>query len=355
MKKILILVNDAATLLNFRSELVRALVEADNKVLVSVPKSERNTEITDLGAEIIETSTSRHGKNPLEDFVLYLNYRKLLKEHKPDIVLTYTVKQNSYGGMACASLGVPYIVNVTGLGVIENEGILQKIILMLYKAGCRKAKRVFFQNKSNLEFFQKRNIVGNNVELLSGSGVNIQRFSYLDYPQNEKINMVFAGRIIRDKGIYELSEVAKQYLNNENVQFTIIGNVEDGSEKLFADLANVNYVGFHKDIRPFLKDAHAIIVPSHHEGMSNVLLEGASSGRPVLASMIPGCEEAFDEGITGFGFQVKDVDNMKCVIDKFLSLSNEQKCEMGKKGREKMENQFNRQIVINKYLNLINN
>ncbi len=355
MKKILILVNDVTTIMQFRTELIRALVDAGNQVLVSVPKSDRNNEIAELGATVIETKASRHGTNPLEDFSLYLTYRKLLKEHKPDFVFTYTVKPNAYGGLACGQLKVPYASNVTGLGVIENEGILQKLMLMLYKVGCRKAECVFFQNKSNLEFFKSRGVVGDNVKLLPGSGVNIEKFSYLDYPQSDKINIVFVGRIIRDKGVYELAEVAKQYLNNDKVRFTIVGDVEYGSENPFFDLNNVTCVGFHKDVRPYLQDAHAVILPSYHEGMANVLLEGAASGRPIIASLIPGCEETFDEGVTGFGFEVKNVDSMKKAVDKFLALSQEQKCEMGKKGREKMVNQFNRQIVINKYFEIINN
>lgn len=355
MKKILILVNDVTTILQFRTELVLALVEAGNKVLVSVPKSERNSEIEALGATVIETNSSRHGTNPLEDFSLYLNYRKLIKEHKPDFVLTYTVKPNVYGGLACGQLKVPCAANVTGLGVIEDEGLLQKLMLTLYKVGCKKAKCVFFQNKSNLEFFKNKKVIGDNTELLPGSGVNIEKFSYLDYPQSEKTNIVFVGRIIKDKGVFELAQVAKQYLNNDNVQFTVVGDVEYGSENPFSDLSNVNCVGFHKDVRPFLKDAHTVILPSYHEGMANVLLEGASSGRPILASRIPGCEETFDEGVTGFGFEAKNADSIKEAVQKFLSLTNEQKCEMGRKGREKMENQFNRKIVIDKYFNMINN
>lgn len=355
MKKILILVNDVTTIMQFRTELIRALVTTGNEVLVSVPKSERNNEIEELGATVIETKASRHGTNPLEDFALYLNYRKLLKKHKPDFVLTYTVKPNAYGGLACGQLKVPYATNVTGLGVIEDEGVLQKLMLTLYKVGCRKAECVFFQNKSNLEFFRQKNVVADNVQLLPGSGVNIEKFSYLEYPKEEKINIVFVGRIIRDKGVFELAEVAKQYLENNDVKFTVVGDVEYGSENPFTGLSNVDCVGFHKDVRPFLKDAHAVILPSYHEGMANVLLEGASSGRPVIASRIPGCEETFDEGVTGFGFNVKDVESIKSAVDKFLTMTLEQKCEMGKKGREKIEKQFNRNIVIEKYFNMINN
>ncbi len=355
MKKILILANDVTTIVQFRKELIKALVDAGHEALVSIPKSERNHEITDLGAKVIETTSSRHGKNPLEDFFLYLSYRKLLKEHKPDYVFTYTVKPNSYGGLACGQLKVPYVANVTGLGVIEEEGLLQKLMLTLYKVGCRKAKCVFFQNKSNLEFFQKHKIVGENVILLPGSGVNTEKFTYMKYPESERTNIVFVGRIIRDKGVYELAEVAKQYLDNPNVQFTIVGDVEYGSENPFSELSNVNCVGYNNDVRPFLKEAHAVILPSYHEGMANVLLEGAASGRPILASVIPGCMETFDEGVSGFGFEVKNADSMKCAVDKFLALSHEKKCEMGKKGRQKMETQFDRKIVIGKYFNVINN
>lgn len=354
MKKILILANDVTTIVQFRKELIKALVDAGNQVLVSVPDHPRNAEIEELGAKIVESKASRHGKNPLQDIALLMNYRKLIKLHKPDFVLTYTVKPNAYGGMACGQMKVPYAANVTGLGVIENKGLLQKIMLTLYKAGCKKAKCVFFQNESNLKFFKEHKVVGDNVHLLPGSGVNVDRFSYLEYPEDERVNILFIGRIIRDKGVYELAEAAKQYLDNENVHFTILGDVEYGSENPFVELENVSCMGYNNDIVPFLKEAHAVILPSYHEGMANVLLEGASSGRPILASTIPGCRESFDEGKTGFGFEVKNADSLKCAIDKFLSLSHDEKCQMGKMGREKMEKQFDRKIVINEYFKIIN-
>ena len=355
MKKILILANDVTTIVQFRKELIKALVDAGNEVLVSVPAHERTKEISDLGATVIETASSRHGKNPFKDIGLYFNYKKLLKTHNPDFVLTYTVKPNAYGGMACGHLKYPYAANVTGLGVIENEGLLQKIMLMLYKAGCKKAKCVFFQNSSNLEFFKNKRVVGENVVLLPGSGVNVDRFSYLEYPEDERVNILFIGRIIRDKGVYELAEAAKHFHDNKNLHFTILGDVEYGSENPFVGLSNVSCMGYNNDIIPFLKDAHAVILPSYHEGMANVLLEGASSGRPIPASTIPGCRESFDEGKTGFGFEVKNAESLIEALDKFLSLSHDEKREMGKRGREKMLNEFDRKIVINKYFDVINN
>lgn len=353
MKKILLLANDVTTILQFRQELVRALVDNGNEVLVCVPQNERISEIEALGASVVTAQVSRHGKNPFKDLGLYKEYKKLLKEIKPDIVFSFTIKPNVYGGMACAKLKIPYVANVTGLGVVGDRGILQKLMLFLYKKGVKKASCVFFQNKSNMEFFQKKKVVRENVMLLPGSGVNVERFSYMTYPEEEKANIVFVGRIIKDKGVFELAEAAEKYKNDDRVRFTVVGDVEYGAQNPFEGMANVNCVGFHKDVRPFLQDAHAVILPSYHEGMANVLLEGAASGRVILASNIPGCEETFDEGITGFGFEPKNTESLCQAIEKLLSLPNDQRCQMGKAGREKMEQQFNRQIVVNKYLDQI--
>lgn len=354
MKKVLILVNDVTTVLQFRCELIRALVAEGHEVTVSVPKSDRIPEIEALGAKVVETNVARHGKNPLRDIKLLRSYKRLLKELKPDVVLTFTIKPNVYGGMACGSLKIPCVANVTGLGVVGDGGIMQRLMLWLYKNGLKKAKCVFFQNQANESFFREKKVVSGKTELLPGSGVNTEKFAFVNYPEEKTTNIVFVGRIIKDKGVFELTEAAKRLLNRDGLKFTVVGDVEYGSLNPFADLSNVECVGFHKDVRPYLKDAHAIVLPSYHEGMANVLLEAAASGRPILASDIPGCRETFDEGVTGFGFKVRDADSLTAVIEKFVALSYEQKCEMGKAGRKKMEIEFDRNIVIGKYLNQIN-
>lgn len=354
MKKILILANDVTTILQFRCELVLSLIKEGHEVVVSVPKSERIVEILDLGASVVETEVSRHGKNPLKDFGLFIRYKKLLKKIKPDIVFSFTIKPNVYGGMACAKMKVPYVANVTGLGVVGDKGILQKLMLWLYKKGVKKANRVFFQNQANMEFFKEKNVVVKNAELLPGSGVNVEKFCLMEYPNSSVTNIVFVGRIIKDKGVFELKETAVNFLDNADLKFTVVGSVEDGAINPFEGLKNVECVGFHKDVKPFLKDAHAVILPSYHEGMANVLLEGAACGRPILASNIPGCQETFDEGVTGFGFEPKNSNSLYNAINKFMSLTHEQKKEMGKSGRNKIEKQFNRQIVVDKYIEQVN-
>lgn len=353
MKKILILANDVTTILQFRCELIVALVKDGNEVIVSVPKHERITEIEALGAKVLTVNVERHGKNPFKDIKLYKNYVRTIKDVKPDIVFTFTIKPNVYGGMACGRLKVPYVANVTGLGVVGNKGVLQKFMLLLYKKGIKKAKCVFFQNKANKEFFEKEKIISNTAELLPGSGVNVEKFAYMDYPEEGQINIVFVGRIIRDKGVYELAEVAKS-IQEENVRFTVLGDVEYGAENPFVGLGNVECVGYRKNVVDYLRVAHAIVLPSYHEGMANVLLEAAACGRVVIASKIPGCEETFDEGGTGFGFEIKNTESLKNAIERFLSLPHEEKRAMGVAGRNKMEAEFDRKIVIDKYRDQIN-
>ncbi|MBR5900433.1 MAG: glycosyltransferase family 4 protein [Clostridia bacterium] len=354
MKRVLILANSDLVVYNFRLELVERLVNDGNQVIIACPYGERIDLLVDIGCQYIKTEVSRHGKNPFKDLKLLSAYKKTLKELKPDIVFAFTVKPNVYGGMACKKYKIPFVANVTGLGdAVENGGLLQKITLFLYKLGLKKAKCVFFQNESNLDFFTKKKIVRDNAVLLPGSGVNLQRFTLEDYPQTETTNLVFVGRVIKDKGVNELANVFKKLLCREDIRLTVVGDVEFGTTNPFENLPNVTCAGFNKDVRPFLKDAHAIVLPSYHEGMANVLLEASATGRAVLASNVSGCIETFDEGVSGFGFEAKDEQSLKDAIIRFADLTLEEKRQMGLAGRKKVEEQFDRRIVVGKYLEQI--
>ena len=353
--KVAILINSDMGLYKFRRELIETLFERKVEVVLIGPKGEYAEKLSQMGCRQVDLELSRHGKNPFSELKLLRAYKKILKKEKPDFVLTYTIKPNIYGGMAARSLKIPFIANVTGLGdAIENGGLLQKITLFLYKKGLKGAKKVFFQNKANLDFFIRKKICKANYELLPGSGVNVKRFSYIEYPQNEQGRILFIGRITKDKGVFELaSAIERINAKNKNIFFDIVGAV-DGQINPFEGVTNCEYHGSQKDVRPFIKNASAVILPSYHEGMANVLLEAAACGRPVLASKIPGCQETFDEGETGYGFAPKSIDAICEAIDKFVSLSAGQKELMGIKARNKIEKEFNRQIVVDKYLEEMN-
>lgn len=360
-KKVLILANADSGLYSFRKELLQRLISEDYDVYCSFPFGEKTELIKDLGCICIDTKVSRRGTNPIEDIKLFFRYLKLLKKIKPDVVFTYTIKPNVYGGLACQVMKVPYLANVTGLGTaVQNGGLMQKLTLNLYKIGLRKAEMVFFQNSVNQEFMLKHGIVKNNNDLLPGSGVNLEQHCLEEYPaSDEKIVLLTIGRLMRDKGTNEILQAAK-IIKSEypNVIFRFIGS-HDGNCKENLDIAVkqgvVEYIGKQPGVHSFIKESHATLHASYHEGMSNVLLETASSGRPVIATNVPGCRETYDDGISGIAFEPKNVDDLVRAVKEFLSLPNEQKAQMGRAGRQKMEKEFNRNIIISKYLNIIEN
>ncbi|MCH5259490.1 MAG: glycosyltransferase family 4 protein [Lachnospiraceae bacterium] len=356
--RILILTNYDLGLYKFRRELLEKLIIDEHEVFVCVPDGEYVERIKALGCQYVPCDLlDRHGTNPLKELQLLSYYQKLLRDIRPDIVLTYTIKPNAYGGIVCARAGVPNIATITGLhGAVEEHGLMQVITLSLYRAGVRNAQRVFFQNKKNLTFMQKHNIALHNYALVQGSGVNLRTNCFEPYPQEkERIIFLIIGRIVRIKGteeiLYAAEIVAREHLN---VVFRFVGEYEEFDLQSRMEQAviggNVEYLGVQDNVHSLIKNSHATIHASYREGMSNALLESAAAGRPVLASNIPGCRETFDEGVSGIGFEPKNVDDLVRAIKEFIALPHEQKAAMGRAGREKMEREFDRQIVIDAYM-----
>ncbi|MHB8963772.1 MAG: glycosyltransferase family 4 protein [Saccharofermentanales bacterium] len=358
--KILFLANNDVGLYKFRKELIQELINSNNQVIISLPSGEYVQHLIDMGCMFVDTKIDRRGTNPIRDFNLVMQFIKTIKMFKPDVVLTYTIKPNIYGGVACRLTKTPYIANVTGLGTsIENQGLMQKIILVLYKIGLSKSNCVFFQNQSNWNYFIEKNILNGRSRLIPGSGVNLNQHSFEEYPEEDKmLKFTYIGRIMKSKGISELLEVAERIKKtHSNVEFDIIGFIEEKYKNQLEELNNkgiINYLGQQDDVHSFIKNSHAIILPSYHEGISNVLLESSAVGRPVLASNVAGCIETFDEGISGFGFTVKNADSLYDVIEKFIKLPYDTKKKMGFAARRKMEDKYNRRIVVNAYVEEIN-
>lgn len=355
-KTILILVNKQTTVINFRLEVVAALVKSGYSVHVSVPEGDRLGEIEAVGANVIKTDVARHGTNPLEDFKLMLQYRKLIREIRPDLVLTYTIKPNIYGGMASALCGVPYIANITGLGTaVENGGLMQKLTLFLYKLGLRKAKKVFFQNTENRRFFETHKIACGKHDSLPGSGVNLTKFQLLPYPQGDMVEFGFVSRIMKEKGIGQYIDTAKAIREKyPNTRFHVVGFGEAEYEERMRQLDREGVLVFHglsNDVRKEIQSFHCVIHPTFYpEGMSNVLLESAASGRPIISTDRFGCREAIDDGVNGFIVRERDSADLIEKTERFLQLTPQEREEMGKRGREKMEREFDRNIVVQKYL-----
>lgn len=354
-KKVLILANSASGLYDFRNELLLKLMEK-YEVHVSLPDEDKVPELADEGCIVHHTPIDRRGMNPVRDLGLMRSYKRLIKEVRPNVVLTYTIKPNIYGNLCCRMMKIPYIVNITGLGsVFENGGMVQKLVVFLYRTALKNASCIFFQNNKNKSVFESCKIRGKKSRLVPGSGVNLDRHSFEDYPSKEEcMKFLYVGRIMKEKGTDELLYAAKEIKKfYPTVEFQIAGNYEDDYKQIIEEYEKENIIhllGYKRTIHPYYKDAWAVLMPSYHEGMSNVILEAAATGRPVIASDIPGCQEGFDDGVTGLGVQARDKESLFNALKKFIEIPYEEKKNMGANARRKMEKEFDRNLVVNAYM-----
>lgn len=350
--KILVIGNNQKGMQVFRGLLLRRLTELGNRVTVAVPVDE-DTGFFDLsGIGIKNISMDRRGKDPFKEFKLIIGLSRLIKADNYDLVITYTIKPNIYGGTIARWLSIPYAANITGLGTaLESDGLLKKVAVRLYKTALKKAKAVFFENASNRDFFIDNGIIrSDQAKLLNGAGVDLEQFTYHPYSGHDRFRFLFVGRVMKEKGINELLTAAEMLADNGyDCVLDIVGWMEeDYSEIIKQKEAKglVKYYGLQSDVRPFYADADCFVLPSWHEGMANTNLEAAATGRPVITSDIPGCKEAVIEGKTGFLFEKANVESLYAAMKKMMELSEDQRAGMGLEGRHHMERVFDKEKVV---------
>lgn len=355
MEKILILANNDIGLYKFRKELIEVLLK-DNIVYISLPYGDLIEPLIKMGCHFIDTPIDRRGINPIKDIKLYMRYKEIIKEINPNFIFSYTIKPNIYGAIAAKKSNTSVIANITGLGsAVENGGLLQKITVLMYKYAFSKVKTVFFQNEENTKFFENKKIAMEKHKLLPGSGVNLQHFYPLEYPNNQTIEFVFIARIMKEKGINQYLATAK-YIRKKYpfTRFHICGFCEEEYEDILKDYQNKDIIIYHgliEDVRDILKITHCTIHPTYYpEGMSNVLLESCACARPIITTDRSGCKEIVDDGINGYTIKQKDSRSLIEGVEKFLNLDYENKMKMGVNARIKVEREYDREIVVKKYL-----
>lgn len=355
--KILILTNSSLGLYLFRKELVEDMLNKQFEVSISSPYQRESDLLGEMGCNFIATQIDRRGINPFKDTKLFLNYFRLIKREKPDVVLTYTVKPNLYGGFCCKLLKVPYISNVTGLGSGFGNKILKILLKIMYNVALGKKSHIFVQNEENLGCLTQMHLKPKSIELIPGSGVNLEKYRYLEYPDKDEIDFFFVSRVMKEKGIDEYLEAVK-YCRKKgyNANFHIFGWCEEAYEDTLNRLNSEGVIVYHgmcSDMQEQYGYNSCIVHPSYHEGMSNVLLEASASGRPCICSNISGCKEIVEDGVTGFLAEPQDLESLIRAIEKFISLDVSQRREMGIRAREKVEKDFDRKIVVEKYMDKI--
>ena len=356
--KVLIISNNDGIIYWFRRELLSAIAKRHDIVIAS-PSGKYQLYFERQGYKYIDTPIDRRGMNPLKDFALYNSYKKIIRAEAPDIVITYTIKCNIYGGYASRRFKIPYAANITGLGTaFKKGGMLTKFIEKMYRIALKNAKAVFVQNTSNKKLvIDKKIVTADRCVLLNGSGVNLEHFRYQEYVVSDVTRFLFVGRLMREKGLDELLEVAKRcHIEKLPCSFDFIGSMEEKYEDIFDKLQRkgiLKYHGLQADTRQFVKNCDCVILPSYHEGMSNALLEGAAMGRALLASDIPGCRETMVDGVTGYLFKARQIDDLYDKVKRFVELPIQKKIEMGKKGREYVADNFDRNRVVQDVVNAL--
>ncbi len=361
---IALLTNNDDDVYCFRKELIEALIAEGYEMLISCPDGPKFELMKDIPYIYDNPEIDRRGTNPLKDFGLMMHYRKLFKQYKPAVVLTYTAKPNVYASLAAHQLGIPVINNLTGLGSVVNEkGLKKAFIMWLFKQAYKKSACMMFQNETNMKVAIEQGMVKGKYRLIPGSGVDTDRYPLQPYPEGgdgktgATVVFNYMGRVMHDKGVDDYIAAAK-FIKVEypQTEFNLLGFIEPTEihyEKDLKDLETqgiVMYRGSQKDVKPFIARAHATIHPSTYgEGMSNVLQESASSGRFLITTNNPGCQETVDDGKTGYIYKGGDVDELVKSIKRFLELPNCQRKLAGELGRERMIANFSRSIVVNAY------
>ncbi len=367
-KKILISINTAWNLLNFRSGLILELISMGFEVICLAPKDKYVTELELLGCSFVHLEMDNQGTHPVRDFLLLWRYWRLLKTEKPDLCLLYTVKPNVYGSLASTICGIPFINNVSGLGAVFIQGgWLRCLVSLLYKLAFRNSNQIFFQNRDDLSLFHENKLVKIELtDVLPGSGINLHRFTPVDdvdrKPRNSPFRFLLIARMLKDKGVIEFVNAAQLLKElGVKVDFYLLGflDVQNpaaiSSElmKEWTDQGFVKYLGPSDDVREHIALADCIVLPSYREGTPRSLLEAAAMSKPIITTNVVGCKEVVEHGVNGFLCEVKNAQDLALKMKEMLFLSEDQRKLMGQNGRIKMEKEFDEKIVIQKYLKAI--
>jgi len=366
--KIIISSNSAWNVVNFRKGVVMGLISNGFKVIVVSPEDEYVSKLCSFGCAHIRANIDNSGINPIKDIYLIFQYIKIFLKEKPDIVLTYTIKPNIYGSIAADIISIPIVNNISGLGTsFIRGGWLGKVVSFLYRISLKKSECVFFQNNDDKDLFLKKNLVTKNqVDILPGSGVNLEYYqpsnlNIVNRNQDEFVFLLIA-RLIWDKGIQEYVDAARLIKkSNLNVRFQILGflDVDNQTAVLRSDVdlwveeGIIEYLGDVDDVRLFIKHSDCVVLPSYREGLPKTLLEASAMGKPIITTNVEGCREVVDDGINGYLCNVRDADDLAKKMKIILSMDYKDVVKMGLEGRKKMEIKFDEKIVIDKYMSIV--
>jgi len=364
--KIVIALNTAWNLVNFRAGLIRALVAKGYEVVAVAPNDEYAPRLAELGCRFVALPMDNKGTHPGRDLALFFRFLNLLRRERPDVFLGYTVKPNIYGSLAAHVLGIPVVNNIAGLGAVFIRGSwLTRLVRLLYKFALSRSRHVFFQNDEDMRMFVEQGLVAaDKVSRLPGSGVDLSAFCYAPMQplENRPFRFLLVARLLWDKGVGEYVEAARMVRRKyPTVKFQLLGfldvknptAVSSVEMSAWVDEGVVEYLGAAEDVKPYLIAADCVVLPSYREGVPRALLEAAAIGRPIVTTDAVGCHDAVVDGMNGLLCRVADAKDLAEKLIRMIEMPHEERELMGRAGRIKMEMEFDEKIVIDRYLRVI--
>jgi glycosyltransferase involved in cell wall biosynthesis len=354
--------NTSWSLYNFRRNLIRSLLAANREVIAFAPPDSYSDKVASLGCKYVPVGMNNRGRNPFQDFHLFLRLVSHFRREKLACALTFTPKPNIYGCWAARVLEIPAIANVAGLGsVFTSPSATQRLVKQMYRVALTWPVRTFFQNSDDMALFTSLNVVPRaRAELLPGSGVDVEHFAPGTAPDGGGTSFLFSARLLREKGVQEYVAAARALKRERpEVEFRILGftDVQNPSAisaatvKGWAEEGVIRYLGDTADVRPFIADADCVVLPSYYrEGTPRTLLEAASMGKPVITTDMPGCRHVVEDGVTGFLVQPRDVRDLVAKMSAIATMPRHARQQMGNKGREKMIREFDERRILKRYL-----
>lgn len=365
-KKIAVIENGLFSTYTMREGLMQRLLKEGYDVTILTHTNSYVSQVEKTGLHVINIGSGN--LNPWKVLKYIFNLYRALKKIQPDVCLTFSIRPAIWGNFITRRMNIPTITNITGVGpLFTSKNLAYRLARSIYRRALQKTKKVFFQNFDDMNLFlQKKFVTKEIAERVPGSGVDYQKFSPMTNAKTNEENFIFLfiGRLIKDKGIFEFVDAARMIRKKfPNIIFNVIGpfwhqnlksnTITKSDLQNWIDEGIIDYQGEKKDIRKFIAEADCIVLPSYREGTSNILLEAASMEKPVITTNTTGCKETVDDEVTGFLCKVKDAQDLAHKMEKMYLLSGEDRKTMGRKGRQKIINEFDKQIVINAYLKAI--
>jgi glycosyltransferase involved in cell wall biosynthesis len=338
MKTILLTCSDANSLRNFRGRLIGQLRAAGHKVVTVAPVFPPAIAAwcEEMGVAIETTPLANQSLNPFGDAAASAHLYRVVRRHRPDVVMGYTHKPALYTAFAGRLAGVPRVtMMVTGMGFGFDRGgglagrIVPLITRALFRIGCAACDTVIFHNRDNRDFFLAEGLLKDPAKavVVGGSGVDLDRFppQPLSPAVPEEISFLLIARLVRYKGILEFARAAEALKRNYPKAKFLLAGYKDRNPLGYSDeewrfiKRHLDYLGPSEDVRPLYGRSHVYVLPSYGEGMPRTVLEAMASGRAIVTTDTYGCRDTVEEGVNGHLVPIRSWEPLAEAMEQFLS------------------------------------